>query len=415
LHYAVRTGHRQFFNQLYGGFSLAGFAGDVVTALTNTSMYTYEVAPVATLMELALIDRMNGHLGFRGGEGIFCSGGSHANTIAVICARDRVFPHVRSAGWRGEERPVFFVSREAHYSFRHAANQLGIGIDNLVAVECDSRGRMTPEPLEREIAQSLEAGRTPFMVAATAGTTVLGAFDPLPEIAEICRRQNLWFHVDGAWGAPVILSDRHRHLLAGVEKADSFTWDAHKLMGASLTCSAFLTRHRGLLRRVCSLQGEETDYLYHETEDSAWDLGARSFQCGRRVDALKLWLMWKHHGDSGFAAIVDRFFDLARVAGERIERHPRLELMAPVQFLNVCFRYLPPRGTDPDPLNLELRERLRRSGRAFLNYSRLHGELALRMILTNPELTEEGLALCLDRVVAAGDRLTAERGVGRGP
>jgi len=406
LRYAVRTGHRQFFNQLYGGFCPAGFLGDVVAALTNTSMYTYEVAPVATLMELALIDRMNDHLGFSEGEGIFCSGGSNANTIGVLCARDRAFPGVRARGWSGEERPALFVSREAHYSFFHAANQLGIGIDNVVAVETDPGGRMLPEALERRIASSVATGRTPFLVAATAGTTVLGAFDPLPEIAEICRREGLWLHVDGAWGGPVILSERHRDLLSGVEAADSFTWDAHKLMGASLTCSAFLTRHKGLLRRVCSLSGEETDYLYHETADSAWDLGRRSFQCGRRVDALKLWLMWKRHGDNGFARAIDRLFDLARIAAERIERQPRLELLAPVQSLNVCFRYLPAGDVDVDALNLELRERLRKSGRSFMNYSRLDGKIALRLILTNPELTEEDLALCLERLLEAGDRLS---------
>ena len=414
LRYGVRTGHRQFFNQLYGGFCPAGFLGDVFTALTNTSMYTYEVAPVATLMELALLDKMNAHLGFSDGEGIFCSGGSNANTIGVLCARDRAFPGVRTGGWSGDERPALFVSREAHYSFRHAANQLGIGIDNVIAVETDERGRMAPEALERKIESSVEAGRTPFMVAATAGTTVLGAFDPLPEIAEVCRRQALWLHVDGAWGGPVILSERHRHLLSGVEAADSFTWDAHKLMGASLTCSAFLTRHRGLLRRVCSLAGDETEYLYHETGDSAWDLGRRSFQCGRRVDALKLWLMWKHHGDDGFAGTIDRLFDLARIAAERIERHPRLELMAPVQSLNVCFRYLPAGGGDPDKLNLELRERLRKSGRSFMNFSHLGGRVALRLILTNPELTEEDLAICLERLLALGETLSAEGGPGEG-
>lgn len=408
LRYGVRTGHRQFLNQLYGGFSPAGFLGDVITALTNTSMYTYEVAPVATLLELALIDRMNAHLGFAGGEGIFCSGGSHANLIGVLCARERAFPEVRTRGWGGEERPSLLVSREAHYSFFHAANQLGIGLDNVIAVGTDRQGRMVPEALERMIERSLDLGRRPFLVAATAGTTVRGAFDPLPEIAEVCRRHALWLHVDGAWGGPVILSAKHRGLLAGVEAADSFTWDAHKLMGASLTCSAFLTRRPGLLRRLCSLGSDETDYLFHAGEDSAWDLGPRSFQCGRRVDALKLWLMWKHHGDRGFAVAIDRLFDLAGLAAERIARHPRLELMAPVQSLNVCFRYLPASGADPDELNLELRNRLRRSGRSFVNYSRLDGRVALRLILTNAELTEADLDVCLERVLALGDGLAAE-------
>ena len=416
LRYSLRSGHRQFHNQLWGGFDRAGFLGDVVASLANTSMYTYEVAPVATLIELELVAKMSSFLGFAGGEGIFCSGGSNANLIAMLCARQRAFPEVKDRGFVGGERPVALVSDQSHYSFRTAAGMLGIGLENVVEVKSDGRGRMRRWELEREIAESRDRGETPFMVGATAGTTVLGAFDPLAEIAEVCRRQgqrhSLWLHVDGAWGGPAVLSPRHRHLLAGVEAADSFAWDAHKMMGATLMCSAFLTRHRGLLYQVSSTSAGDPEYLFHASDDGACDLGKLSLQCGRRVDALKLWLMWKHYGDEGFAGRVDHLFELAELATAEVEHRQRFELMAPPQSLNVCFRYLPDDGADADPvatdrLNVEVRERLRRSGRALVNYSHLDGRVAMRLVFANPDLGDADVVRFFDLFAETAEEILA--------
>ena len=410
LRYAVRSGHRQFHNQLWGGFDRAGFLGDVVTSLANTSMYTYEVAPVATLMELELIDRMLSFLGFAG-EGVFCSGGSNANLIATLCARQRAFPKVKDRGYDGE-RPVVLVSDQSHYSFLTAAGMLGIGLDHVIKVETDEGGRMIPDELERHVALSLGRDESPFMVGATAGTTVLGAFDPIGPIAEICARHDLWLHVDGAWGGPAILSPRHRHLLAGVEAADSFAWDAHKLMGASLMCSAFLTRHPGILQRISSTTAGDTAYLFHGDEE-CFDLGQRSLQCGRRVDALKLWLMWKHYGDAGFAERVDHLFELAAYTTAEVERRERFELAAPTQSLNVCFRYLPAANdadrAATDRLNVEIRERLRRDGRALVNYAIVGGRETLRLVFANPQVTEADIASFFDIFEDAACELLASR------
>ncbi|MBE9009731.1 aminotransferase class V-fold PLP-dependent enzyme, partial [Pseudanabaenaceae cyanobacterium LEGE 13415] len=206
LHYSVRTGHRQFFNQLFSGFNLPGFLGEVFASLTNTSMATYEIAPVATLIEQSLIEEMNSWIGFEQGEGTFVTGGSNANLVAMLCARNKAFPEAKYQGF--SQRSVVFVSDQAHYSFLKAANVLGIGLNNVIKVKTDAKGSMIPAELETAIASSLASGHTPFFIAATAGTTVLGAFDPLPEIAEIAKKYQLWFHVDGAWGGAAIFSDR---------------------------------------------------------------------------------------------------------------------------------------------------------------------------------------------------------------
>ena len=167
---------------------------------------------------------------------------------------------------------------------------------------------MRPEALDAAIYASKAEGAVPFFVGATAGTTVLGAFDPIEAIADICEQHGLWFHIDGAWGGSALMSDKLRHLLAGCERADSFAWDQHKMMGLPLVCSTILFRQRGLLAQMNHVGG--SDYIFHETGVET-DLGPLSLQCGRRVDALKLWLAWKDKGDAGWGRMVDSYMELA--------------------------------------------------------------------------------------------------------
>jgi glutamate/tyrosine decarboxylase-like PLP-dependent enzyme len=324
----------------------------------------------------------------------------------MLCARNRAFPESKSSGFAGSERPTAFISDHAHYSYLTAANQLGIGIQNVVRVGTDDLGRMIPDELEREISRSIEAGRTPFFIGATSGTTVFGAFDSLRDLALIASKFGLWLHSDGAWGGPLLLSRKHRHLLDGIELTDSFTWDAHKLMGATLICTAFLTRHVGILQEACSVEtASDTEYLFHENEDAGFNLGKKSLQCGRRIDSLKLWMMWKHYGDEGLEARIDRLFELARHAARTVEKQPEFELLAPVQSLNICFRCLPHGDLEVNSYNLELRERLRRSGKGMVNYSTVNGNVAFRLVFANPEMNESDLHTLFDNILQFGREL----------
>ena len=402
LTYSVRTGHKQFFNQLFSGFTVPGFLGDVFTSLTNTSMATYEIAPVATLIEKELIQTMNQRVGFTHGEGIFVTGGSHANLMGMLCARNQAFPNAKRTGMSSHNL-VLFVSEQSHYSYLKAANVLGIGQDNVIKVETDANGRMMPQKLDAAIASSLAAGKQPFFIGATAGTTVMGAFDPLVELAELAQQYHLWLHVDGAWGAVALLSDRHRHLLTGSELADSFAWDAHKGMGIPLTCSAFLVKHNGILEQTCTC--EDTDYLFHPHEHSAYDLGVLSLQCGRKVDALKLWLSWQYYGDRGYEARIDRLFDLATYATEKVKAYPELELMVPTQFFNLCFRYRPSHQLDIDAFNLTLRDRLVKSGKSLVNYASLNGNVIIRLVIANPEIEPADIDRFFETLLAIGQAL----------
>jgi len=389
LKFSVNTSHSQFFNQLFSGFNLPAFAGDVCASLTNTTMATFEAAPVATLIEETLVRKMCRLMGFDGGEGILVSGGSQANMIATLCARNSTVPQIKHSGLNRDKKLVMFVSDQSHYSFFNAANIIGIGTKNVMKVKSDSHGRMIPGELEKAIKKTIQAGSIPFFIGATSGTTVLGSFDPLHAIAPIAQKYNIWFHVDACFGGSVILSSKYRHLLAGCEQADSIAWDPHKMMSIPLICSVILVKKKGTLYKTCSASG--TEYLFHSQKDSLHDLGRMSLQCARRVDALKLWLAWKFHGDKGYDRIITNLFNLADYATKFVNKHRKLELLAPRNSVSVCFRYVVEKGIQSNHFTIMLRDQLHKTGKSLVNYASLHDHSAIRLMVTNPYLTTKDI------------------------
>ena len=407
LRNSVRTTAPGFMNPLWGGLSIASIAGELVTAATNTAMYTYEIAPIATLIESSILKRMAELADFGTSQGTLTTGGSNGNLLGMLCARQVKFPMSSHTGFDGTNM-VAFVSEESHYSFSIASNVIGIGHSNLIKVRCNEHGQMRPDALEEEIEYALREGRIPFAVLATSGTTVKGSFDPLREIAEVAHKYELWMHVDAAWGGSCLVSSQYRSLMDGIELADSFCWDAHKMMGVPLICSAFIVKDADVLRTVCS-NGNTAHYLYIETGDDV-DLGRYSLQCGRRNDALKLWLAWREIGDAGWAAMVERFMDLANYLEEQVKNHPSLELMSERMWTNVCFRYVGDSSTDErNRINAELRQRLIQDGRFMVSRSTIDESIILRSVIANRSVTETSLDAFLDCVVSLGKDI--ERGL----
>jgi len=198
------------------------------------------------------------------------SGASQANLIAMMLARHSIVPELKKKGYQGRGL-VAFVSDQAHYSMQRAANIIGIGEDNLVAVNSDIIGVMDPQHLCSCIEKSIEEGMLPFFVGLTAGTTVVGAFEPILPCHEIAKFYGLWLHIDGAWGAPILFSEQHRVKLEGSELADSFTWDAHKLMNVPLTAGIILTKETGLLRDCVSGGGGITSFIKMRMLHTTWE------------------------------------------------------------------------------------------------------------------------------------------------
>lgn len=402
LMYSVRTGNKQFLNQLFSGFNFPAFIGEIITALTNTSMYTYEVAPMATMIEKEMVQLMNQYAGFMNGDGLFVSGGSNANLVAMFTARNQISPVTRFHGMNHQIKLTAFVNEQAHYSYETAANIIGIGAKSVIKVKSTDTGSICLQSLENAIVESIQRGETPFFVGATCGTTMLGAYDPLDQLATICKKHQIWLHADGSFGGSLILSKKYNQLMNGIDQVDSFAWNPHKLMNIPLICSVILVKKKGLLQH--NITDINTDYIFHDI-DQIEDLGKKSIQCGRRVDAVKLWFAWKYFGLDGYEQRINNIIEMAAYAVEIIQANPKLELMSERQSFTVCFRYIPDEADDVNVFNLALRESLRKTGQSIVNYGYLGKDLAIRLITANGELEKSDIDVFFSNLLSEANKL----------
>lgn len=409
IKYSVKTGHPRFINQLYSSVDPYGLLGQWLTDALNPSVYTYEVSPVFSLMEEEILREMRKIVGWKDGkgEGIFCPGGSIANGYAINLARHYRFPQLKEVGLSSAGRLIIFTSRDSHYSVKKLSAFLGLGTSNVYEVKTNSRGKMCITNLEAQIKKALDEGAVPLMVSATAGTTVLGAFDPLREIAIICKKYNLWFHVDAAWGGGALMSTKHRYLLDGVELADSVTWNPHKLLAAPQQCSTLLLRHEDLLQAAHS---SKASYLFQPDKfyDSSFDSGDKHVQCGRRADVMKFWFMWKAKGTHGLEKHVDRVFELARYFTDYIRHREGFKLMLEPECTNVCFWYVPPSKRHLqdgellkalEKIGPDVKERMVKKGSMLITYQPLR-ELPnfFRLVLQNSGLTKADMRFFAEEI-----------------
>uniref|UniRef100_A0A1A9WSM0 Glutamate decarboxylase n=1 Tax=Glossina brevipalpis TaxID=37001 RepID=A0A1A9WSM0_9MUSC len=281
--------------------------------------------------------------GYVHGDGIFSPGGSISNMYGLVLARYRRHPNIKTGGMFGLPPLVLFTSQESHYSLKKAAHWLGFGMNNCIEVATNERGQMSIEDLESKILDIKAEGRVPFFVNATAGTTVLGAFDDFEKVANICEKYNLWLHVDACLGGSALFCYKYRQLLKGLHRSNSFSWNPHKSMGAPLQCSLFITRELELLPQCNSLA---VDYLFQQDKfyDISYDTGNKSIQCGRKVDAFKLWLMLKARGYGSFGHLLDYALDISKIFVNKLKQrkdHGFRLVLDEFQYTNVCFWYIP--------------------------------------------------------------------------
>ena len=408
LKYAVKTDHPSFVNRMWSGASLPAMIGEVVTAFSNTSACTFESAPVSTLLEKYMFAQLLEIVGFQGGQGQMTTGSSNANMIAMLCARNLHDPAVKDNGLFGNRRLFAFVSADAHYSMDRAANILGIGLAQLIKIPVNERGQMDAWKFEEKLEAICQDGGLPFFVAATAGTTVRGAYDAIEPLLTLRRRYGFWLHVDGAWGGAAVLSERLRHqFLPGLSEADSFTMDFHKMLGSTLICNVLLLNKTGDILQSALAAGDGS-YLFREAEEAAsLDLGTASLQCGRRVDSLKWFLDWKFHGRQGLANRVESFLDLCRYAEDCVGRYAELEMVVTRESFNVCFRFVRDE-TSANAFNLALRDRLYKGGISLVGCAHIGGKLALRLLITNIFSGRDDIDKYFAGLVAVGRKLDFE-------
>eukprot|EP00039_Didymoeca_costata_P027290 m.18096 g.18096 ORF g.18096 m.18096 type:complete len:885 (-) comp6199_c0_seq1:21-2675(-) len=421
---SVRSAHPMFMNQLYGGVDPVALAGEWASSCLNNNVHTFEVAPILTEIERATLAKVaslwlgkaeDGSVPAH--DGLFVPGGSIANLYSMILARERAIPGSKRTGMPANY--VGFCGEQSHYSHMKCAHMIGLGMDNMIKVACDESGAILPSALEKAIAVAKADGKIPFYLGTTAGTTVLGAFDPYEELADICSKDNIWMHIDGAWGGAVILSNKHKGLMKGADRADSFCWNPHKMLGLPLQCSLVLAKVPGSFMAANSYKA---DYLFQpDKNNSHADLGDRTIQCGRKSDALKLWLAWKYRGDAGWEELIDHCFALTKFVEQEVENDTTgaFVLATPAQCCNVGFWYVPPRlrpfnkekATPEQFLELskvapKLKDRMQRKGDAMIGFQpvpALNLPNFFRLVLPNARHnSERKLRALLKRMDALG-------------
>lgn len=423
IEHSVHTSHPRFVNQNFAGPDPIAVVGDWLGAALNTTGATFEAAPVFTLMESAVLSKLGRVAGYLDAAadllptlppGLFCPGGSTATLYALQLARHRIRPDVRRTGATGEQLTLF-VSDAGHYAASKSAALLGLGTDAVIEVASDHGGAIVPAALEEAVRASRDGGQVPFAIIGTAGTTVTCAFDDLNALADIAQEHGVWLHVDGCYGGSALFSPAQRHRLDGVERSDSLVWNLHKMMGITQQCTALLVREPELLESCFALQA---DYLFQPDKLFAeFDAGDRTFQCARRVDVLKLWLAWKHHGDAGFAARIDHAVHMAQHARDRIAASDGAFVEVAGTFSNVVFVWVPPHlrplagsiQSLPAEVHAELhrlapmiKARMQAEGTAMIGFQPVDGVNTFRLLFMNPVVRAADVDALLDRVADYG-------------
>jgi len=382
-----------------------GILGEWLSAGLNSNVMFWRNAPASTEVEELVVDWLRQMLGLpEVFSGMFTDTASVSSLLSLTAARHKLegldAREEGLAGRPGIGRLRIYASSEAHSSIEKAAIVIGVGRAGVRRIPVDSEYRLVPRELERAIAEDRDQGWWPVAVVATLGTTSSTSVDPADEIARICRREKLWFHVDAAYAGTAALAPEYRPLFAGWERADSIVVNPHKWMFTPFDASLLLFRDPDVFRDAFSLVPE---YLKTEVDGPVRNFSEFGVQLGRRFRALKLWIQIRYFGVEGYAARIRRHCAMARELASWIESEPDWELLAPVPFSTLCFRYAPalpgkPRDGRPedglDEINRRILDRVNRSGRIFLSHTKLDGRFTLRVSLGNPRAGDEHLRDC---------------------
>lgn len=356
-----------------------GILGDLLASGLGVQGMLWSTSPACTELETHVMDWLVGMLGLPeeflssgSGGGVIQDTASSAAVCALLAARERATGFTSNKkGCNG--RLIAYASTQTHSSMQKAAMIAGIGVDNVRLIEVDETFAMRPDSLARQVEADQTAGLTPFYVCATVGTTGSNAMDPIAAIADVCRQQKLWLHVDAAMSGTAMVCPEFRHFQDGLESADSYNFNPHKWMGVNFDCSCFWVQDRKTLIQTLSILPE---YLRNQATESGAVIDYRDWhiQLGRRFRALKLWFVIRHYGVEGLQHNVREHVRLAQQFASWVHDDQRFELAAPVPLNLVCFRH-----KAGDAANQKIMDRLNASGDLFLTHTKLEGKLTLRM------------------------------------
>lgn len=416
--HSLFNGHPRFFGYITSSPAPIGMLGDLLAAALNANVGSWRLGPMATEIEAQTIRWIAELIGYPpSSAGLLVSGGNMANIVAALAARRRAAPwDVRTAGVAGAgARPLrLYASTETHTWVQKAADLAGLGTDSIRWIPTDATLRMQVDALQLAMDRDRDAGDVPMMVVATGGAVSTGVVDPLPEIADICETQDVWFHVDGAYGALAAAAPEAGDALEGLTRADSVAVDPHKWLYTPLEAGCVLVRDARWLRDTFAYHPA---YYHFGAEALNYvDLGPQN---SRGFRALKVWLALRHAGRQGCARMIGDDILLSRRLHGRVSEHPALE--AHTQSLSITtFRFVPPDlrvdGGVPaehepylNALNEALLERLQQSGEAFVSNAIVRGRYLLRACIVNIHTTEEDVDALPDIVARFGHEIDRTR------
>jgi aromatic-L-amino-acid/L-tryptophan decarboxylase len=382
----------------------AGILGDLVSSGLGVQGMLWSTSPACTELETHVMDWLVAMLGLpekflssKTGGGVIQDTASSAALCALLAGRERATGYTSNKKGRNGKL-VAYCSTQTHSSLEKAAMIAGIGVENLRLIEVDEKFAMKPDALARQVEADRRAGLTPCFVCATIGTTSSNAMDPLIPIADVCKKNDLWLHVDAAMSGTAMLCPEFRHLQDGVEAADSYNFNPHKWMFTNFDCNCFWVADRKALIQTLSILPE---YLRNQATESGAVIDYRDWhiQLGRRFRSLKLWFVIRHYGVEGLQHHIREHVRLAQEFAGWIRNSTNFELAAPVPLNLVCFRH-----KAGDAANQSIMDRLNRSGELFLTHTKLNGKLTPRMSIGQTHTQERHVKKAWERIQQEGNR-----------
>lgn len=398
---AARVDHPRFLAFVPSAPTWPGVIADYLAAGYNTFQGTWLGSGGPSQLELVVIDWFRQWIGYpESAGGLFTSGGSAAILDALVAAREQ-------AGSPG--RPAILLSDQTHSAVERAARIIGVGGDGIFKIASDAGYRLSPDALAETIRLARSEGFAPIAVCANAGTTNTGAIDPLPAIADLCASEKIWLHVDGAYGGFAMLTERGRSQLAGLERADSISLDAHKWLYQPFEAGCVMVRDIATLMRAFSVN---PDYLQDtKLGQEQVNFADRGYQLTRSFRALKVWMSIQTFGLARFRAAISRTMELAEQAGELVRRTADLELLSPPSLGVLCFRFRPAgAGWTEDALtklNESIQARVIESGTAMISSTRLRGTWSLRLCILSHQTTWDDVRYTVESAAKFGRELAA--------
>jgi aromatic-L-amino-acid decarboxylase len=388
--------HPRFFAYFACTGSTPAILGEMLAAALNTNGLHWKTSPAVAELEQRALDWMRQWIGLsEEWFGIVYDTASTSSMHAVVCARELVDPEARTEGSRNDL--VLYTSDQSHMSIEKGAIAVGVGQKNIRKVPSDFEFRMRADALAKMVEEDKRAGKRPFCVVATVGTTSSTSIDPVPQIAEIAEKHGLWLHVDCAYAGAAAILPEQRHIMAGVERAHSLVFNAHKWLLTPIDLSAFYTRRPDILRRAFSLT---PDYLKTQDDPRAHNLMDYGVPLGHRFRALKLWFVMRYFGRERIESMIRSHIQWAKDFAALVDAHPKFERIAPVPLSVVCFCY---KGSDDE--NRAVMEKVNASGRVFIASTVLNGKLTLRLAIGNLETTGKDVQEAWDLLVQAANQI----------